>query len=103
MLNWRALPVRLAATLAAGLPEDSRCKMYLTDRHIPDSIQLQAVMADELRWIEWRFFAQPGSRRPPSIRAALLGEQADTPDSNVQSYASPADFEAALATIRKGG
>ena len=29
MLDWRSLPVRLAATLAAGLPPDSRCMMHL--------------------------------------------------------------------------
>ena len=103
MLNWRALPVRLAATLAAGLPEDSRCKLYLAGKNVPDSTQLQAIVADALHRLEWRMFGQTGSRMPPSILARLLGEPNDISNSNVQSYASPADFEAALATIRKGG
>lgn len=103
ILDWRALPVRLAATLAAGLPEGSRCMMYLSSRRIPDGVQLQAIAADALHRLEWRLFGQPGSRMPPSILSRLLGEPDAASDSNVQSYASPEEFDAACAAILRGG
>ena len=38
VLDWRSLPVRLAATLAAGLPPDSRCMMHLAGQKLPERL-----------------------------------------------------------------
>ena len=48
MLDWRSLPLRLAATLAAGLPEDSRSMMKASGKTVPLHIELQAYTADRL-------------------------------------------------------
>lgn len=102
MLDWRALPVRLAATLAAGLPGASRCKLMLTGQRIPAEIQLQAVMTDSLHRLEWRLFGREGSKPPPSILAELLGLPETEAGSDVQSYDTPAEFEAACAVLKGG-
>ena len=94
MLDWRSLPVRLAATLAAGLPPDSRCML-------PEKTLMDAAAVDALHRIEWRLIGCPGSRPPDSILAALTDP--DTGDAgNVQSFDSPEDFEAALAAMKGG-
>ena len=51
MLDWRSLPLRLVATLAAGLPEDSRSMMKARGKTVPLHIELQAYTADRLTQI----------------------------------------------------
>lgn len=101
MLDWRSLPVRLAATLASGLPPDSRCMMHLAGQKLPEKTLMDAAAVDALHRIEWRLIGCPGSRPPDSILAALTDP--DTGDAgNVQSFDSPEDFEAALAAMKGG-
>ena len=90
MLDWRSLPLRLAATLAAGLPEDSRSMMKASGKTVPLHIELQAYTADRL------------TQTVPSVLADLHGLSADS-DTDVQSYDSPEEFEAALAALKGGG
>ena len=84
MLDWRSLPLRLAATLAAGLLH----------------IELQAYTADRLTQILWGL--SNDTRTVPSVLADLHGLSADS-DTDVQSYDSPEEFEAALAALKGGG
>ena len=101
VLDWRSLPVRLAATLAAGLPPDSRCMMHLAGQKLPEKTLMDAAAVDALHRIEWRLIGCPGSRPPDSILAALTDP--DTGGTgNVQSFDSPEDFEAALAAMKGG-
>lgn len=101
MLDWRSLPVRLAATLAAGLPPDSRCMMHLAGQKLPEKTLMDAAAVDALHRIEWRLIGCPGSRPPDSILATLTDP--DTGGTgNVQSFDSPEDFEAALAAMKGG-
>ena len=102
MLDWRGLPLRLAATLAAGLPEESRSRMKLCGQKVPLRIQLLALNADTLHRLEWRMFGEAGSKQPPSVLADLLGLPEAKPGGDVQSYDSPEDFEAARAAILEG-
>lgn len=97
MLDWRSLPLRLAATLAAGLPEDSRSMMKASGKTVPLHIELQAYTADRLTQILWGL--SNDTSKPPSVLADLCGE-ADT--SNVQCYDSPEEFDAALAALKGG-
>lgn len=103
MLDWRALPLRLAATLAAGLPEESRSRMKLCGQKVPLRIQLLALNADALHRLEWRMFGPAGSKQPPSVLADLLDLPEARPGGDVQSYDSPEEFEAARAAILEGG
>ena len=92
---------RLAATLAAGLPPDSRCMMHLAGQKLPEKTLMDAAAVDALHRIEWRLIGCPGSRPPDSILAALTDP--DTGGTgNVQSFDSPEDFEAALAAMKGG-
>lgn len=100
MLDWRSLPLRLAATLAAGLPEDSRSMMKASSKTVPLHIELQAYTADRLTQILWGL--SNDTRTVPSVLADLHGLSADS-DTDVQSYDSPEEFEAALAALKGGG
>ncbi len=97
MLDWRALPVRLAATLAAGLPETSRSLRKAAGRTVDFETELLAYAADRLTQVLW--WLHRDTSKPPSVLADLRGE-ADT--SNVQCYASAEEFDAALAALKGG-
>ena len=99
MLDWRALPLGLAATLAAGLPEGSRSLRLAQGRQVPLETELLAYAADHLTQIVWGL---AGDRsKPPSVVADLLGLSARQ-GGPVQSYASGQDFDAALAALKGG-
>lgn len=100
MLGWRGLPLRLAATLAAGLPEDSRSLMRVHGRTVSFATELQAYAADRLTQVVW--WLHSDASKPPSVVADLMGISAGD-DGNVQSYDSPEDFDAALAALKGGG
>ena len=97
MLDWRALPVRLAATLAAGLPETSRSLRKAAGRTVDFETELLAYAADRLTQVLW--WLHSDTSKPPSVLADLCGE-ADS--SNVQSYASAEEIDAALAALKGG-
>lgn len=100
MLDWRALPLRLAATLAAGLPETSRSLRKAAGRTVDFETELLAYAADRLTQVLW--WLHSDTSKPPSVLADLHGLSADS-DTDVQSYDSPEEFEAALAALKGGG
>lgn len=100
MLDWRNLPPRLAATLAAGLPEESRSMLKWSGQSVPFRVTLQAAAVDALNRIEWRIIGQPGGRPPASILEHLNGGAGRTGD--VAAFDSPEEFEAALAAVEGG-
>ena len=63
-------------------------------------IELQAYTADRLTQILWGL--SNDTRTVPSVLADLHGLSADS-DTDVQSYDSPEEFEAALAALKEGG
>ena len=97
MLDWRALPLRLAATLAAGLPEDCRSISSIKGRAVPFKTELLAYAADRLTQILWWLHSDTST--PPSVVADLNGQSRED-RSGVQSYDSPEEFEAALAALK---
>lgn len=99
-MNWRALPLRLAATLAAGLPQDSRCGALRSGTARPVEQLLLAVIADRIGLLTWRLLGAAG-QPPPSLFAALHGDAEDT-DSAVQSFDTPEEFMAALRAAEGG-
>ena len=100
VLDWKRLPLRLAATLAAGLPEESRSMMKLSGQKAPLSVQLQAETVDTLHVLEWRMRGCKG-KVPKSILGTLTGNEAhDTSD--VQAFDSPEEFEAAMRAVEGG-
>lgn len=75
ILNYRTLPLGLAATLAAGLREESRIKMKLAGTEVSASLLLQAHILDTVRLLWWAKTkdAQQNRNRPKSIAKLLAG------------------------------
>ena len=101
LLDWRALPVRLAATLAAGLPEISRIRMKMAGTKTPVSLLMQAAMVDRLSLLVWMQTkdGQKNRRRPRSITQALTGEPQR---GAVQAFDSEEEFWAAIRAADEG-
>lgn len=100
VLNWRALPLATAATLAQGLPSSSRTKRKLSGAPEADSAQLLlAVIADRVGHLAWMFSknGEDGVNHPPSIFAALAGTE-KTPE----GFDNGEEFDAAWAAIMGG-
>lgn len=101
MLDWRALPLRLAATLAAGLPMESRSIRKAAGRTVAfDETELLAYAADRLTQVVW--WLNSDTSKPPSLVADLNGLTDGGSDSNVLSFDSPEEFDAALAALKGG-
>ena len=89
--------MRLAATLAAGLPPDSRSMMVLHGQKLTLAQTLQAIC--------WRIgrLANVDEKPPTSILNTLLGKtEAESEDSPVQYFDSPEEFEAAMRAAEGG-
>ena len=75
ILDWRSIPVKLAATLAAGLRDDSRSKLALIGRRVSLDTQIAAGIYDKLAFLAWTKTkqAQKGQGCPAPITPVLLG------------------------------
>ncbi len=102
LYDYKALPLRTAAALFAGLDADSRIMRRLTGNPADTKLTLLAIIADRLGLLIWQNSAdgQHGRNRPKSIYTALTGQE---PEKTVQGYDTPEAFEAALEALRKGG
>lgn len=102
VLDWRALGLPLAATLAGGLRETSRTQMALNHAPITTDTLLLGAMADSLQLLVWSKTkdAQHGHNRPAPVLDTLLGTARRR---KATGFATAAEFEAAKAEILKGG
>ena len=101
VLDFRRLPARLAATLAAGLPGEARIRMKLAGAKAPVSLLMQAAAVDRLSLLVWMQTkdGQNNRRRPKSITEILTGEQ---PRETVQAFDSEEEFWAAIRAADEG-
>lgn len=93
VMDWRSLPVKRAATLAAGLRSDARIVQKMSGMNISIDTMLRAYAADKIAFIAWSKTkdAQHNAGRPESVLKLLLGKKDD------ESYAgfdTPEEFEA---------
>lgn len=97
ILDWRALPVSMLATLSVGLRDDSRIKLHMSGS-IPCSDMLLAAAVDRLSLLVWANTkdGQNGIGQPTSILSVLLGE---TQDNNRAGFESPMAFEQAWGEL----
>ena len=95
VLDYRALPARLLATLAAGLRDDSRIRLKLSGRTVTREETLLAAAVDRLTSIAWLLGAVCPMRPDPprSVLKALLGQEDGTAKENV-GFATPEEYEA---------
>ena len=96
VLDWRALPMRLAGTLAAGLGDDSRIRQALAGAKAPLSTILLATAVDTLQLIAWSVGGD-GIARPTPITPRLLGE-----DENDYNGMDADDFDSWRSSLLEG-
>lgn len=103
VLYWRELPLKLAATLAFGLPPDSRSKRRISQVDTPIETLLLAKITDLLAtWIWWNSEdGEKGRNRPQSIVAALTEDKA--PERKYRVFRSGDDFRSEYDRIAGAG
>ena len=97
--DYRSLPVTLAATLSAGLRDNSRIKMIAAGAPATQETILLAAIADRVEMFRYGFSkdAEKGKNKPASILETMFGTEKK---SEIRSFANPKEFEAALARLR---
>ena len=101
--DYRSLPVKLVATLSAGLRDDSRIKMAAAEIPATQDTLLLALIADRIEAFRYGFSAdaEKGINQPVSIFESIMGEDGKRKNNTgVTSFATSEEFEAALARIR---
>lgn len=73
VLDWRGLPMRLAATLACGLGPGSRIQMALEGMRFPMETILLSSAVDALQTIAW-MIGGDSDRRPAPLTPLLMGD-----------------------------
>lgn len=98
VLDWRALSVITAATLACGLPPESRIMRALSGQQADLRDMLLAAIADRLSILVWfqTKDGQKGRRRPKSLVDLLTGEEPQNSSGDVEAFDSIEAFEAAM-------
>jgi hypothetical protein len=92
ILDWRALPLPLAATLAAGLPDSSRIKRRLAGLQAPLETVLLAKLVDQMAtWLWWHSKdGERGRNQPESIAEKLT--QPEQPKQKLRVFRSGDEF-----------
>lgn len=101
ILDIRALPAKLLATLCAGLPDGCRVKRAMSDAPADMDTILLASIADSLRWLVWSQTkdGQKNRHRPKSILDRLFNAKNDSGKDVPMAFRSSEAFEAARARI----
>lgn len=90
--DYKALPVKLVATLSAGLRDDSRIKMKMADIKYNFQTLLLASILDGINLRNWLETEREESSRPESMVNILLGKEKQTFDEK-ETFISVAEFE----------
>lgn len=100
--DYRSLPARSVAVLAAGLRANSRVKMKMNGMKIPIDTYLLAGAFDRLSFLVWAQStdAQKGLNRPMQVLPQLLGEE--DIEQKPQTFSSGSDFDTAWKQATKG-
>lgn len=91
VFDYKALPLRLAAILAAGLSDCSRIKVKLSGAKTDIKTMLLAAAADGARMAAWLNSSDgaTGANRPMSLLEAIVN-----PQDSEEGFDSGNDFEA---------
>lgn len=100
ILDYRALPVDLLATLALGLRDDSRVKLALSKTRVSADTLLLAAAVDRLSLLVYANTKDAKYKRnaPKSI-VATLTERGERQKKDHLTFSSGAEFEAARAKL----
>lgn len=98
ILDYKSLPIRLRATLAAGLHDDSRIKMKIQGfTPVPSSLMLSRIADDlALYRYSWSENAKSGKDKPVLFTEIMLGK---TKAPSNDGFASGEDFHRAWNSL----
>lgn len=91
----RSLPVKLLATFAVGLREDSRIKKKISGVKYSWEELLLARIADRLAAIIWLWGGYGDEKQPPSLLDSMLEGVRQDPEDSFKRYDSPEAFNTA--------
>ena len=100
-----AVPVRMLATLAAGLKEDARINKKISGIKYDLNTLMLAAIADRLTVLQWiviQMFGADAGRMPDSILEQLISGQSVKISSNM-AFSSGEEYEMAREKILSGG
>lgn len=98
--DYRSLPLRTVATLAAGLRDDSRIKLRAADMTVSQDTILLAAISDRIDALRYSFSSESKRMKEiPSLVRLLIGEKKDS-NSEAMTFDSPEDLMKALAKAR---
>lgn len=102
IFDYRSLPLKLVATLSAGLRDDSRIMLYAAGVHAPQNTLLLAAIADRVELFRYGFTeaAKTGKNPPKSIYEKLVGIDKPKNKHGVTVFKTPEEFDAALRRIK---
>lgn len=105
IFDYRALPVKLLATLSAGLKPDSRICLSMENAKRPAVEILLAGIADRLGHLNWMFSedGRQGRNHPQSVLDVLLGNQTSEENGPIMAFDTPEGYEAAMQAAKRGG
>ena len=93
--DYRSLPVKLVATLSAGLRDNSRIKLKAAGSPVDLDTVILASIADNLSLLRFGF-SKDNKVKPYLFTEAIQGEVKP----KVKGFKTAAEFEAALKRIR---
>ena len=96
VLDYRSLPVRLVATLSAGLRDNARIKLKAADSPVSLDTIILAAIADNLTMLR-AGMDKKNKGKPFLFSEALRGEKKKQ---KVRGFRTAEEFEAALKRIR---
>ena len=94
--DYRSLPVKLVATLSAGLRDDARIKLRAADSSVGLDTIILAAIADNLTMLR-AGMDKKNKGKPFLFSEALRGEKKKQ---KVRGFRTAEEFEAALKRIR---
>ena len=101
ILDYRALPVTLLATLACGLREHSRIRMKMAGLNYVSPVFMIASIADNISAIQYGMFAKKNTKKP-QMYCDLINDTAEK-QVKVDRFRSGEDFLRAIGQPINGG
>ena len=99
--DYRSLPLRTAATLAAGLRDDSRIKLKVSGVPVALDVILLAGISDRIDAIKYGLSDERDrNKRPVSLVEQLLGEKEKNNANGAMCFRTGEEFEKAYALAR---
>lgn len=104
IFDMQGMPVKLLASLACGLREDSRIKMRMEGARVDNKTLLLACIADALNLLVWARTKKDktGTGGPKSFVKALTQEPS-AEKKQIQGFSTGEEFDAYWKSVTGGG